>query len=153
MGLNTYPCNPFPPSTDQMDADTLEANVSKLESDVDQLKSGLTNVEAAINGDVIMRMMQHVSGGSTYAIDLYHACNINYNRWGFMILKCSQSGVSSLETVMLITNGDDICEVMTSDTNITSTFTDGKLTITVTNPSAWCPQWLIIRRDFYNAIV
>lgn len=46
MSLNTYPCNPFPPSTDQMDADTLEANVSKLETDVDQLKSGLTNYQA-----------------------------------------------------------------------------------------------------------
>lgn len=44
MNLNTYPCNPFPPSTDQMDADTLEANVSKLETDVDQLKSGLTDL-------------------------------------------------------------------------------------------------------------
>lgn len=47
--LNTYPCNPFPPSTDQMDADTLEANVSKLETDVDQLKSGLTNVDVALS--------------------------------------------------------------------------------------------------------
>lgn len=38
MSLNTYPANPFPPSTDQMDADALEAEVS-------QLKSGLTNVQ------------------------------------------------------------------------------------------------------------
>lgn len=37
MGLNTYPSNPFPPSTDRMDADTLEAEVNEL-------KSGLTNV-------------------------------------------------------------------------------------------------------------
>lgn len=39
MGLNTYPSNPFPPSTDRMDADALEAEVS-------QLKSGLTNYES-----------------------------------------------------------------------------------------------------------
>lgn len=45
MGLNTYPSNPFPPSTDRMDADVLEAEVNKLGSDVDQLKSGLTNYE------------------------------------------------------------------------------------------------------------
>lgn len=41
MGLNTYPSNPFPPSTDRMDA--LETEVSKLNNDVSELKSGLTN--------------------------------------------------------------------------------------------------------------
>lgn len=51
MGLNTYPANPFPPSTDQMDADTLEAEVSKLNSDVSELKSGLTNYENVIGYD------------------------------------------------------------------------------------------------------
>lgn len=38
MSLNTYPANPFPPSTNQMDADALETEVS-------QIKSGLTNYE------------------------------------------------------------------------------------------------------------
>ena len=42
MGLNTYPSNPFPPSTDRMDADALEAEVS-------QLKSGLTNYQTQNN--------------------------------------------------------------------------------------------------------
>lgn len=36
MGFNTYPSNPFPPSTDRMDADALETEVSEL-------KKGLTN--------------------------------------------------------------------------------------------------------------
>lgn len=45
MGLNTYPSNPFPPSTDRMDADALETEVSKLNNDVSELKSGLTNYE------------------------------------------------------------------------------------------------------------
>lgn len=42
MSLNTYPANPFPPSTDQMDADTLEAEVN-------QLKSGLINLDGLVN--------------------------------------------------------------------------------------------------------
>ena len=49
MGLNTYPSNPFPPSTDRMDADALETEVSKLNNDVSSLRSGLTNVAQTVN--------------------------------------------------------------------------------------------------------
>ena len=48
MGLNTYPSNPFPPSTDRMDADALETEVSKLNTDVSGLKSDLTNLNSAV---------------------------------------------------------------------------------------------------------
>lgn len=64
MGLNTYPSNPFPPSTDRMDVDALETEVSKLNNDVSELKSGLTNLDNEVNGvsGAIGQVQEQVNG-------------------------------------------------------------------------------------------
>ena len=41
MGFNTYPPNPFPPSTEQIN------KIQELEKSVDELKSGVTNYETS----------------------------------------------------------------------------------------------------------
>ena len=62
MGLNTYPSNPFPPSTDRMDAGTLESEVSKLNNDVSELKSGLTNYELQNNINLEVPNRKNLAG-------------------------------------------------------------------------------------------
>ena len=80
MSINTYPANPFPPSTDQMDADTLEAEVS-------QLRSGLTNV---YNNAFMYIAANPNSDGRTYYIDL-SGYTFRNMRTGVLVMKGSQS--------------------------------------------------------------
>lgn len=51
MGFNTFPCNPYPISTEELNKgnnDYLNTRVTALEGEVDTLKSGLTSVSGKI---------------------------------------------------------------------------------------------------------
>lgn len=87
MGLNTYPYNPFPASTDKLD----EAHNEQIQEEVDQLKSGLTNVRDAVQlntqdlttpsrtANIAISTSSDSTDVSQYSIALYVDCDLKPN--------------------------------------------------------------------------
>lgn len=94
MGLNTYPSNPFPPSTDRMDADALEAEVN-------QLKSGLTNLNSDIltlQSGKLNVIKKETGSGKTFTITFpTHSSRVYallFGRFGYQQSKLSIAVIS-----------------------------------------------------------
>lgn len=69
--FNTLPANPFPPSTEQMNkGDNTELNnkVQELETSVDELKSGLINLDLYASADYkVWNSRSSISSGQSYS--------------------------------------------------------------------------------------
>ena len=143
MGLNTYPSNPFPPSTDRMDADVLEAEVSKLNNDVSELKSGLTNVNTTLE-NMPMKQWQKNTSGSAENVTFTFSSGVN--RYAGLLFCINNSGVSA---IFAVAYKEDIEPILTrlagSDAVTPSINSDGSITVGL---YAWSTAILFANGNF-----
>lgn len=132
------------------DWDSTEVTEKTVSDEIDTVKSGLTN----LSNESEMDMVELVLDGTDGRFYSYTFNNpFTLNRSMFLVLRGNQLGTTVLSTAIWFSDFRSSARVGSSDTSITSSLSDGKLTLTVDAGSgAWVKPVIYMSRHMFNQL-
>lgn len=127
MGLNTYPSNPFPPSTDRMDADALETEVIELKSEV----AGLTT---EISKELIKSADNRAWSGTSLVFSGISA--VNTTVWYFCAMTTTDADTTVQSGYIIVQNANSV-KVCGKTGTFTVAYDNSNNKLTITLPSGY----------------